>query len=131
MPTHLSNKDPVTPYLVKFLKKSPSEDDQDRSEQPDEPLKVDISVRTPVSAPPSVFLLFRSPHSDNHTDPVPITMRIDILPGGRLDVTELSGSPDTDLDKLRGKLAGVLTTCEDLGLLAEWVLRWVRRKMEK
>lgn len=138
MPAHLSNKDPAGPSLKAFL--NSSSDAGSEQADTDTPLKVDISLRTPISTPPSILLLFGSPHNQNPTDPgsaslTPITIRIDILPGGRLDVTEIKGIPDTDtsvdLNQLRGKLAGVLETCEDLGLFTEWVLKWVRRQVKK
>ena len=137
MPTHLSNKDPVTSHLSTFLDSSPEpEPNQDRSDQPGKHLKVDISLRTPVSAPPSIILFFSSPDNSQSTTEKsnlsPITIRIDVLPGGRIEVPDITGIPipETDLSQLRGKLAGVLATCEDLGMFTEWLLRWVRKQVK-
>jgi hypothetical protein len=69
----------------------------------------------------------------------PITMRIDVNRNGRLNVSELAGisfneEGPADLEakqkELSKKLARTLESSQDLSLLAEWTLRWVRRQRQ-
>ena len=70
-----------------------------------------------------------------------ITVRININLDGRVNVAEVTGVWDdddgteqdntdrtTEAERLCQKLSKVLETCEDVGMLVEWLLRWVRRR---
>ncbi|KAK2791055.1 hypothetical protein FQN51_002265 [Onygenales sp. PD_10] len=110
--------------------------------------KIDISLRTPMSASPSIILLFNVPEEkpDGCTanNPKTITINVDIGPNGSITVSHVSGLPNPDTTDISAemlgdapmaeskgfnqKLAKVLQTSEDLGLLVEWVLKWIRKQ---
>ncbi|EEH45384.2 uncharacterized protein PADG_01534 [Paracoccidioides brasiliensis Pb18] len=106
--------------------------------------KIDISLRTPISSPPSLMLLFNAPNEGPNAidNPKTVTINVDIGPNGNITVSGVSGicnrdnnkkQPNTpasqgNLWKLSEKLAKVLQTSEDLGLLVEWALKWMRKQ---
>ncbi|OJD12684.1 hypothetical protein ACJ73_09313 [Blastomyces percursus] len=115
---------------------SPSSDDR----------KVDISLRTPISGPPSLLLLFNAPSGDPNNimeNPTTITINVDIGLNGNITVSRVAGmcdgrsnngggptddAPGVESRDLSRKLARVLQTSEDLGMLVEWVLKWMRKQ---
>ncbi|PGH15295.1 hypothetical protein AJ79_02460 [Helicocarpus griseus UAMH5409] len=111
--------------------------------------KIDISLRTPISASPSLLLLFNAPNETPHEtsdtvmeNPKTITINVDIGPNGNITVSRVAGVFNTvnneersrdDISatvarELAQKLAKVLQTSEDLGMLVEWVLKWMRKQ---
>ncbi|KMP08699.1 hypothetical protein DIZ76_016474 [Coccidioides immitis] len=121
------------------------------STPPANEVRVDISLRTPMSLPPTVLLVFNI-NEDNQmrsSDSAPLLTRIasrqvmigaDIGLNGEINISHISGilpSNATDYTsnekcedekrKLRSQIARVLETCEDLGMLVEWVLKWIRK----
>jgi hypothetical protein len=105
---------------------------------------IDISLRTPIlsQSPPSILLLINTPE-----EAATVTVNIEIGPNGQINVSNISGPcgnydhgntngsftehPRAESQELRDTLAKVLETCEDLGLLIEWVLRWFRRQKNR
>jgi hypothetical protein len=101
--------------------------------------KIDISLRMPISSPPSILLLFNTREEASI-----IAINVEIGLNGQINVSNVSGpwdsidhdstdsgltrDPRTESQELRDKLTKVLETCEDLGLLIEWVLRWMRQQ---
>ena len=119
-----------------------------------EATKIDVSLRTPMSSAPSILLLFNVPHGQPthnmqgtssgraETTLRTITVRININLDGRVNVAEVTGVWDdddgteqgnanraTEAERLCQRLSKVLETCEDVGMLVEWLLRWLRRKV--
>ncbi|OJD19662.1 hypothetical protein AJ78_00394 [Emergomyces pasteurianus Ep9510] len=111
--------------------------------------KIDISLRTPISASPSLLLLFNAPSGQTNTNtsmdnPKTLTINVDIGLNGNITVSRVSGMcPDNNYgegetsqhdnsreQELSQKLARVLQTSEDLGMLVEWALKWVRKQQE-
>ncbi|KMU87509.1 hypothetical protein CIHG_05305 [Coccidioides immitis H538.4] len=121
------------------------------STPPANEVRVDISLRTPMSLPPTVLLVFNiNEHNQmRSSDSAPLLTRIasrqvmigaDIGLNGEINISHISGilpSNATDYTsnekcedekrKLRSQIARVLETCEDLGMLVEWVLKWIRK----
>lgn len=113
--------------------------------------RIDVSLKIPLSSCPYILLLFNllepNPQAASSTEPVSetlrtVTVRIDIGLNGCITVPSVSGvcaSSNSDTpaqpveyematQKLREKLARVLETCEDLGLLVEWLIKWIRKQ---
>ncbi|OAX80220.1 hypothetical protein ACJ72_05453 [Emergomyces africanus] len=114
--------------------------------------KIDISLRTPISASPSLMLLFNAPsgqppNSTSLDNPKTITINLDIGLNGNITVSQVAGMwddksysggesshdnpPTTEqlrVQELSRTLAKVLRTSEDLGVLVEWVLKWMRKQ---
>lgn len=112
-------------------------DDNDNNSTSDDTIyktKIDLSLRVPSSATPSILLLFLP---DLNTPS--ITMNIDIGPNGKISVPDTSGiwenaqsKPSAEqVEDLHGKLARVLEISEDLGVVVEWTLRWIRKRRER
>lgn len=112
------------------------------------PLKrIDVSLRTLVSGPPSIRLLFRAEADDRKEDEAfesgTVSVNVTIGLNGQIEVTDLTGpwedegdeDGDIEMDdeegqltkRLRDQLKGVLETCEDLSIAIEWVVKWIQR----
>ena len=112
-----------------------------------EGVRIDISLRTPMSFSPSILLVFSvnedmitgKPASSTST---PLTrqvmINIEVGVNGDIGISNLSGLwPEDDGDangereaarmKLCTQIAKVVETCEDFGILVEWILRWMRK----
>lgn len=122
-----------------------------------EDIRVDVSLRTPLSFSPSILLVFSvdenvitgdstsgtSLASKSNTSRQ-IMLNIDIGVNADICVSQVSGlwlgyddDDDDDDDgrdqantKFRKQIAKVLEVCEDLGMLVEWILRWLRKNHE-
>ncbi|KAL2381065.1 hypothetical protein BDBG_02215 [Blastomyces gilchristii SLH14081] len=123
-------------FAVSSSTPSPSNDDR----------RVDISLRTPISGPPSLLLLFNAPNRNPNIsmeNPTTITINVDIGLNGNITVSRVAGmcddrsnsgggltddAPGAGPRDLSRKLARVLQTSEDLGMLVEWVLKWMRKQ---
>lgn len=116
-------------------------------------LKVDVTLRTQLGQAPLIMLLFTvnrassSIHGPEHSvSKVSIAFEIGL--NARVSVVEVTGllddensstnnaSPDTQAAEdstreLQAKLAYVLETSQDIGVLVEWVLRWVRQRKSR
>ncbi|EFQ97880.1 hypothetical protein MGYG_00918 [Nannizzia gypsea CBS 118893] len=105
----------------------------------DETKRISVSLRTPISSPPSLLVVF--PLTPSRT----ASVTVEVLADGRLRVPctngiiESSGSDtraaeeqqqedDKRKEKLCGLLGRVLETCEDLGLLVESACRYAVRQ---
>ncbi|KAL6232704.1 hypothetical protein BDW75DRAFT_15960 [Aspergillus navahoensis] len=116
-------------------------------------LKVDVTLRTQLGQAPLIMLLFtvNCASSSGHgpEDLVSkVSIAFEIGLNGRVSVVEITGllddengstdgaSPETEVaedptHELQGKLAHVLETSQDIGILVEWVLRWVRQRKSR
>ncbi|PGH20727.1 hypothetical protein AJ80_03487 [Polytolypa hystricis UAMH7299] len=100
--------------------------------------KIDVTLRTPMSASPSILLLFNVPGSPLHGRSQAITVNIEIGLNGHIVISDVAGLWESASDNGQDvksekqafcqKLAAVLETGEDLGLLVEWMLRRIGKK---
>lgn len=109
-------------------------------------VKVDVTLRPHLDKPPVLMLLITDPGQDAEQplrEPVQVTICFEIGLNGRISVVETSGllegsneekddaemqmadAPRQDIQK---KIAKVLEISQDLGILVEWVLRWLRQR---
>lgn len=116
-------------------------------------LKVDVTLRT-IGQAPMIMLLFtvdRPSSAESKSEDVALTtasISFEIGINGRISVVEVTGLlgdenntlDDANADgqetaestnELRSKLASVLETSQDIGVLVEWVLRWVRQQKSR
>ncbi|KAJ6126821.1 hypothetical protein N7523_002433 [Penicillium sp. IBT 18751x] len=112
-------------------------------------VKVDVTLRTQLGQAPALILLITDPgQSAGGCVPVPIQLAICVEVGlnGRISVVDSSGlgadnqqnggdaemqgteSPEEQLQEIHKKIARVLEISQDLGILVEWVLRWLRQR---
>lgn len=121
-------------------------------------IKVDITLRTQIGQPPLIMLLFSvedegiSPSTpfSGQFDVRQISIHFEIGLNGRITVTRAMGLWDEDLvengdssdtqvnneprpevQAMQKKLAKVLEASEDLGILVEWVLQWLRQRKDR
>lgn len=130
----LSNTRPAVSLLDSLLADDSSTDSSTDSDDVYK-TKVDVSLRTPGSGPPSILLLFL-PEVGAPT----ITMNIEIGPNGRINIPDTSGIWESvhgqaqgrpkaeEVERLHRKLAKALETSEDLGTFIEWTLRWIQKR---
>lgn len=95
--------------------------------------KVDVSLRTPGSGPPSILLLL-FPEIGKPA----ITMNIEIGPNGRINIPDSSGIWENitgdphdrpngeEVEKLHALIAQSLEMSEDLGIFIQWTLQWIK-----
>ncbi len=116
-------------------------------------LNVDVTLRT-IGQAPMVMLLFtvdRPSSAKSSPEDVALTkasISFEIGINGRVSVVDATGLLDDENDtlddanadgrttsgstnELRSKLAYVLETSQDIGVLVEWVLRWVRQQKSR
>jgi hypothetical protein len=130
-----------------------AEGDQFEDESTKDELKVDVTLRTQLGQSPMIMLLFpvkpnlsTKSNSDNLYSKVSLSFEIGL--NGRVSVVDVTGllddesssTNDATLDSqssektleqtldLQSKVAHVLETSQDIGILVEWVLRWIRQQ---
>ncbi|KAF7116694.1 hypothetical protein CNMCM5793_005186 [Aspergillus hiratsukae] len=111
-----------------------------------EEIKVDVTLRTQLGQSPVIMLLFTvedprlaSSSADTVLSKVSISLEIGL--NGRISVVDMTGLLDHetaadsekgaqngDSYKLQQKIARVLEISQDIGILVEWVARWVRQQ---
>ncbi|KAL4811373.1 mediator of RNA polymerase II transcription subunit 1-domain-containing protein [Aspergillus unguis] len=111
-------------------------------------LKVDVTLRTQLGQAPMIMLLFivDDPTSAafNSLALTKVSISFEIGLNGHVSVVETTGlleessndaNPATPAEQprheLQNKLAQVLETSQDIGILVEWVLRWVRQRKSR
>ncbi|KAL5340468.1 mediator of RNA polymerase II transcription subunit 1-domain-containing protein [Aspergillus crustosus] len=115
-------------------------------------LKVDVTLRTQLGQAPVIMLLFPlksslSPKSTDNLDSK-VSLSFEIGLNGRVSVVDVTGLLDDESSSTNGassdsqstektleqtlnlqtKLAQVLETSQDIGILVQWVLRWIRQQ---
>ncbi|EPS33380.1 hypothetical protein PDE_08342 [Penicillium oxalicum 114-2] len=112
-------------------------------------VRVDVTLRTPIGQAPALMLLVTD-SSNFHTgvfgrEPLQVSLSFEIGLNGRITVTDVDhvNDPNSDggdtemqgadsgrpkLHDMREKIARVLEISQDLGILVEWVLRWLRQR---
>ncbi|KAL1886538.1 hypothetical protein Plec18167_000470 [Paecilomyces lecythidis] len=112
--------------------------------------KVDITLRTQIGQAPMIMLLFPAERetgegstlASERSDLRMASLNIEIGLNGRISINQVQGvwgdeeAPNgngltSEGQELQKKLAKVLETSEDLGVLVEWILRWVRRRRDR
>ncbi|KAF7589742.1 hypothetical protein BBP40_003891 [Aspergillus hancockii] len=139
----LSNADPNEEKLDWLLKgfavngKGKDIQDSDSDE-----FKVDVTLRTQLGQAPVVMLLFMANEEDILSK---VSISLEVGLNGRVSVVDMTGLLDEsssigDLDvqmtdtqknevlELQNKMARVLEISQDIGILVEWILRWVRQR---
>lgn len=111
-----------------------------------EEVKVDVTLRTQLGQSPVIMLLFTvedprlaSSPADTVLSKVSISLEIGL--NGRISVVDMTGLLDDETAadsekgaqnsesyKLQQKIARVLEISQDIGILVEWVARWVRQQ---
>ncbi|KAJ5898948.1 hypothetical protein N7495_003692 [Penicillium taxi] len=114
-----------------------------------EDVKVDVTLRTQLGQAPTLMLLITDPGEQMHGNktsrrPAQFSLCFEVGPNGRISALESTGliqktkdDGDTDmqgtdvnvtLQELHQKISEKLETSQDLGILVEWVLRWLRQR---
>lgn len=110
-------------------------------------VKVDVTLRTQIGQAPALMLLVTDSCNDaekSGREPVQVSLCFEVGLNGRIsvvDVAELNEQSgdggDTEmqgteagpkLQDMHEKIARVLEISQDLGILVEWVLRWLRQR---
>jgi hypothetical protein len=111
-------------------------------------VKVDVTLRTQIGQSPALMLLVTDSSTNAEeavVKPVQLSICVEVGLNGRItvvDVAELTGqngdSGDAEmqgtdaarstLQEMHEKIARVLEISQDLGILVEWVLRWLRQR---
>jgi hypothetical protein len=158
--TILSNENPNEKKLNILLGLQQQDGVKSEEGQPDgettpsNELKVDVTLRTQLGQAPMIMLLFavdRPPSSDATADDLFLTkvsISFEVGLNGRVSMVEMTGllddedntandanvntqTADAPMQQLQSRLAQVLETSQDIGILVEWVLRWVRRRKSR
>jgi hypothetical protein len=156
--TILSNENPNEKKLNMLLglqqREGVKSEEGQADTTPSEELKVDVTLRTQLGQAPMIMLLFavnRSPSSDATSDDLFLTkvsISFEVGLNGRVSMVEVTGllddedntandanvntqTADAPMQQLQSRLAQVLETSQDIGILVEWVLRWVRRRKSR
>ncbi|EEP80327.1 predicted protein [Uncinocarpus reesii 1704] len=145
----ISNINPTEQRLDALLRKGHNNCNPSQEASPGlatKELRVDVSLRTPMSFQPSILLVFNidedsvtAQSRSARLTPRQAMIGVDIGLNGDINISHLSGLwPDTTDDvleeeraaettRLRTQISRVLETCEDFGTLVEWVLRRMRK----
>lgn len=111
-------------------------------------VRVDVTLRTQIGQAPALMLLITDSSNNMQNsvgEPVQVSICFEVGLNGRIsivDVAELRGQNgdggDTEmqgtdaagpkLQDMHEKIARVLEISQDLGILVEWVLRWLRQR---
>ncbi|OOQ87225.1 glutamine synthetase [Penicillium brasilianum] len=118
------------------------------SEEDPDDVRVDVTLRTQIGQSPALMLLVTDSSTNAEeavVKPVQLSICAEVGLNGRItvvDVAELTGqsgdSGDAEmqgtdaagpkLQEMHEKIARVLEISQDLGILVEWVLRWLRQR---
>ncbi|KAL4787713.1 mediator of RNA polymerase II transcription subunit 1-domain-containing protein [Aspergillus varians] len=156
--TILSNENPNEKKLNMLLGldqadgvDSTVEEGQLKGESAKDELKVDVTLRTQLGHAPMIMLLFTVNRPDSSSEPTPddlpfskVSISFEIGINGHVSVVDVTGLLDDEnssaddsqatvesTSELQSKLAHVLQTSQDIGVLVQWVLRWVRQRKSR
>ncbi|KAL2826127.1 mediator of RNA polymerase II transcription subunit 1-domain-containing protein [Aspergillus cavernicola] len=155
--TILSNENPNEKKLNLLLGLSHLEGDAMEVEEEDfesdptaNELKVDVTLRTQLGQAPVIMLLFTVDRSIPSSPFIAIkghpwskvSISFEVGLNGRVSVVDATGLFDDENNanthenedparELLSKLARVLETSQDIGILVEWVRRWVRQQKSR
>ncbi|KAI9368632.1 mediator of RNA polymerase II transcription subunit 1-domain-containing protein [Aspergillus egyptiacus] len=120
----------------------------------DDELKVDVTLRTQMGQAPVIMLLFTVDNSITSTltstfedSWSKVSLSFEVGLNGRVSVVDVAGLLDDDnpangpnadaqatgepMRELQSRLSRVLETSQDIGILVEWVRRWVRQRKSR
>lgn len=113
-------------------------------------VKVDVTLRTQLGQAPALMLLITDPGQNAEQsvrEPVQVAICVEVGLNGRISVVDTAGimndltgdeddaemhgtdDPEPTLQNIYKKIARVLEISQDLGILVEWVLRWLRQRV--
>ncbi|THC94657.1 hypothetical protein EYZ11_005879 [Aspergillus tanneri] len=119
---------------------------------PDDEVNVDVTLRTQLGQAPVIMLLFTVDNTrpDMPVSPIrrpvlcKVSISLEIGLNGRVSVVDMTGllddetpvpadgmemeGPKNEVSELQTKIAKVLEASQDIGILVEWILRWVRQR---
>ncbi|KAL4942984.1 hypothetical protein BDV06DRAFT_153262 [Aspergillus oleicola] len=127
---------------------------EDGEELPADELKVDVTLRTQLGQAPIIMLLFTVNHPSSSGPKAEdialskVSVSFEVGLNGRILVVDVTGLLDDDNSstddatlgsqstedearELQIKMAHVLETSQDIGILVEWVLRWARQRKSR
>jgi hypothetical protein len=129
---------------------SPSGEGQSPSRLSMDDVKVDVTLRTQLGQAPALMLLItdhkrcEDPASQSVQTPRRVTICFEVGLNGQISVfetaglvnggnggdSELQGTDDTTSGarEAQNQIARVLEVSQDLGILVEWVLRWLQQR---
>ncbi|KAI9932840.1 hypothetical protein MW887_009092 [Aspergillus wentii] len=149
----LSNKDPNEEKLNSLLNGLGSDSsvgDAHGGFIPKDDVKVDVTLRTQLGQAPVMMLLF-TVNDASLGKPVPateepgmskISINFEIGLNGRISVVDTSGlwedqaaeqaadGQKEEKSEVQQRIARVLEISQDLGILVEWILRWLRQRKD-
>jgi hypothetical protein len=141
----INKSNATAPGSGKDIAMSPAMSLRDHAARQEE-VKVDVTLRTQLGQSPVIMLLFTvedprlaSSPADTVLSKVSISLEIGL--NGRISVVDMTGLLDDETPaesekdaqnsesyKLQQKIARVLELSQDIGILVEWVARWVRQQ---
>lgn len=114
---------------------------------PMDDVKVDVTLRTQLGQAPALMLLITDHKSPKEVTVSPvqtprlIAISVEVGLNGQISVletagltsgrdSEMQGTDDSDsgADEIRKQIPRVLEVSQDLGILVEWVLRWLQQQ---
>lgn len=114
---------------------------------PVDDVKVDVTLRTQLGQAPALMLLItdhKNPKEDTGSQlqtPRLIAISVEVGLNGQISVletagltnggdAEMQGTDDSDpaAEEIRKQIPRVLEVSQDLGILVEWVLRWLQQR---
>ena len=120
---------------------------------PEDEVKVDVTLRTQLGQPPVIMLLFAVDDTRPEAPMSPIgrpvlrkvSVSLEVGVNGRISVVDMAGllddetggdgmdtqgpdGPKSEAAELQSKIARVFEVSQDIGILVEWILRWLRQR---
>ncbi|KAK1142559.1 hypothetical protein N8T08_007534 [Aspergillus melleus] len=123
---------------------------------PEDEVKVDVTLRTQLGQPPVIMLLFAVDDTRPEAPISPIgrpvlskvSVSLEVGVNGRISVVDMAGLLDdetggdgmdtqgadgtkSEAAELQSKIARVFEVSQDIGILVEWILRWLRQRNDR
>ena len=126
----------------------PSSKERSPAQLPMDDVKVDVTLRTQLGQAPALMLLITDPNHQREgtesTTSKQFAICFEVGLNGHISVVETAGlsknenGPDTEMQgadssdsgvlDVHKKISRVLEVSQDLGVLVEWVLRWLQQR---
>lgn len=144
-----------TAGLVNIKGKDPSApaDSVEDTFTPEDEVKVDVTLRTQLGQPPVIMLLFAVEDNRPGVPSSPmgrpvltkVSVGLEVGVNGRITVVDMTGLLDDTTDgngmntqgadgtkseatELQRRIARVFEVSQDIGILVEWITRWLRQR---
>jgi hypothetical protein len=126
--------------------KAPATEGKCPAQFPMNDIKVDVTLRSQLGQAPALMLLITDPKHQQKGEsitPTQISICFEVGLNGHISVVETAGlskenGTDTEMQEadssangvrdVHKKIARVLEVSQDLGILVEWVLRWLQQR---